>query len=204
MVAALAESAAEQGRKVLIVTNQNSAADSAVEKLKESKYMVVRAHSLGLERRTMLQANAKASKAEDVQEHKASDEPPVATKTRKKSLVARLFGRTKASSEGKTAKLLSNDLGKKSETTQDPKSPDGHSVEPEEQNTPSDPQDQNDDPAPDHDSNLDEAPDKHMVDLVMRANTDFMQACENVYLARESVLRPVDPRMQKVQFAIHT
>ena len=34
MVAALAESAAEQGRKVLIVTNQNSAAGSAVEKLR--------------------------------------------------------------------------------------------------------------------------------------------------------------------------
>ena len=73
MVAALAESAAELGRKVLIVTSQNSAADSAIEKLQESEYIVVRAHALGLERRTMSQSHGTASNAEDHGEEEATE-----------------------------------------------------------------------------------------------------------------------------------
>ena len=80
MVAKLAESAAGQGRSVLIVTSQNSAADSAIEKLKESKYMVVRAHSLGLEQRTLLQPGDKAKES--------SDESPDHTQQQKPSLTS--------------------------------------------------------------------------------------------------------------------
>ena len=43
-----------------------------------------------------------------------------------------------------------------------------------------------------------------MIDIMMRVNADFMRTCEDVYMAKDSVLRPVDPRMQKVQFSIHT
>lgn len=38
----------------------------------------------------------------------------------------------------------------------------------------------------------------------MIVNADFWQVCEQPYLSRSSMLRPVDPRMQKVQFATHT
>ena len=62
MVATLAESVTEQERDVLIVTSQNSAADSVIEKLMDSKYMVVRAHSLGLERMTILQSNTRVER----------------------------------------------------------------------------------------------------------------------------------------------
>ena len=56
MVAKLAGSAAEQKHKVLIVTSQNSAADSAIDKLAISKCMVVRTHLQGFERRTLLES----------------------------------------------------------------------------------------------------------------------------------------------------
>lgn len=129
MVAALAESVAEQKRNVLIVTSQNSAADSAIDKLNDSKYMVVRAHALGLERRTMMQAISR------VEQSYAKD-------------------------QDEDLEPASND----------------HDLE----------------------------PDSNMQAITMRVTADLMKMCEEVYLAKESILRSVDPRMQKLKFAIHT
>ena len=39
---------------------------------------------------------------------------------------------------------------------------------------------------------------------LMRTNLDYMRMCEELYLSREAVLRPTDPRMEKVNFAVHT
>ena len=71
MAASLAESAVEQGRRVLIVTSQNSADNSAIEKLKYWKYMIVRAHLLGLEGRAMRQSR---QKPEDLKTEDAGNE----------------------------------------------------------------------------------------------------------------------------------
>ena len=65
LVAKLADSVAEQGQSVLIVTSQNSAADSAIAKLAVSQYMVVRAHSLGLERMSLLESIFKGKRRSD-------------------------------------------------------------------------------------------------------------------------------------------
>ena len=128
LVAKLAESVAEQGRNVLIVTSQNSAADSDIEKLVNSEYMVVRAHSLGLERKTMI-----------------------------RSLSSNTNDETKRQIEDTQSNFEDDDVA-----------------------------------------------DSDMRDAEMRVTTEFMQLCEQVYTDKDSILRPTDPRMQKVHFAIHT
>ena len=40
-------------------------------------------------------------------------------------------------------------------------------------------------------------------DLMMHVTVDFMQCCKQVYSAKATVLHPVDPCMQKLDFAIH-
>lgn len=173
MVAALAESASEQGRKVLIMTSQNSASDSTIEKFSESQHMVVRAHALGLERRSMLQSQATASKAEDHNEGKVNET------------------KDQDGDDTKDIPEQSNDSAPAQDTNLDA-APKDQSPAQKEGNF------------PDQDTNPDEAPDIHMIDIMMRANADFMRGYEDIYIAKDSVLRPVDPRMQKVQFAIHT
>ena len=113
---------------VLIVTSQNSAADSNIDKLMNSEYMVVRAHSLGLERKTMIS-----------------------------SLSSNTNDETKSQIEDTQSNF------------------------------------EDDDDA-----------DSDMRDAEMRVTTEFMQLCEQVYTDKDSILRPTDPRMQKVLFAIHT
>ena len=56
LVRAIAEAAVKQRKSVLIATSSNSTADNALDKIVDSEYMVVRAHSLGLERRHLLKA----------------------------------------------------------------------------------------------------------------------------------------------------
>lgn len=310
MVAALAESAAELGRKVRIVTSQNSAADSAIEKLQESKYIVVRAHALGLKRRSMLQSQATASKAEDhnedevqetndqevndtkaqvasedhneeaiqetndqaVDDTKAqvtSEKPP---KKKPGFFAKRFFHFSRASVHRKTngpqipsgnpadiptqssdsapeqdtnvnatpkaSSQVQTDVAVPAHETSLDATPKELSQE-ETDNAVPDPetnidatpkqisqeqidhvvpdpdinldatskdlfQEQTDDALPDQETDLDEALDIQMIDIMMRVNVDFMRSCENTDLAKDSVLRPVDQRVQKIQFAIHT
>ena len=152
MVATLAESAVEQGRTVLIVTSQNSAADSAIEKLKNSEYMIVRAHSLGLERWSMLRSQKES------EEHKPE-----------------------------YAAQKSKDTARPAEPTDD-KVPEIVTQKSKDTEPPTDPTDA-------------EVPDEQLEDIILRANIDYMQMCEELYVGRESVPRRDDPRMQKVQFA---